>query len=174
MDALTTTVSQKIRPASWRALVKLKKEPSLGQASRQGLGFPLTGGRAQAAPLGTTSLQLVLLAFQGARGAESLVWLSMDHMMLLVSGCSISSKSRCSHGAGRLQRASSHLAMEGGRLLLCWLQTSCQPRRPLCRAPASSLDHSPSALALVLRAVSTWPWEQRGSAVPANRSPLIS
>lgn len=123
VDALTTTVSQKIRPASWRALVKLKKEPSLGQASRQGLGFPLTGGRAQAAPLGTTSLQLVLLAFQGARGAESLVWLSMDHMMLLVSGCSISSKSRCSHGAGTLQRASSP-PRYGGRQIAPVLATN--------------------------------------------------
>lgn len=39
---------------------------------------------------------------------EQSLWsrLSMDHMMLLVSGCSISSKSRCSHGAGKHQQAS--------------------------------------------------------------------
>lgn len=47
-----------------RAPVELNRKPSLAQAPRQGLGFPFTGGPAQAALLGTTSLQLVLLAFQ--------------------------------------------------------------------------------------------------------------
>lgn len=39
---------------------------------------------------------------------EQSLWsrLSMDHMTLLVSGCSISSKSRCSDGAGKHQQAS--------------------------------------------------------------------
>lgn len=83
--------------------------------------------------------------------------LHRGHVVLRVPDCSISSKSRCSDGAAT-HRASQapHLPAEAGRLRLCWLPTSCQPCRPLCRTPVSALN-SPSpfpALAPVLRAVS--------------------
>lgn len=104
---------------------------------------------------------------------EQSLWsrLSMDHMMLLVSGCSISNKSRCSDGVGKpaptsLARAAD-CSCDGYQLPvnLAGLFVVRQP--PLWITVLYSL-------ALVLRAVSTWPWEQQASAVPANRSPLIS
>lgn len=55
-----------------------------------------------------------------------------------VSGCSISSKSRCSDGAATHWAGQvPHLLTEAGRLCLCWLPTPCQCARLFvaCQSP---------------------------------------
>lgn len=78
----------------------------------------------------------------------------------------------CSHTPGQ---PDPHLPAEAGRLRLCWLPTPCQPRKPLCCTPVSSLN-PPSPfypLARVLRAVSACP-RSLGSLAPANKFPRVS
>lgn len=122
-----------------RGLQRQPGEPGLH--SQPGPWIPLAAGPArQLALSGVANLQSVLQAPPRARGAGTCGLSCAGHVALLVSSCSISSKSRCSDGATRHRRASLHLPSKGGRLHRCWLPTSCQPCRPLCCAPTSSLN----------------------------------